>query len=112
MSTLYIIGNGFDRVHELKTSYYDFRTYLPKYEEAFLIELEKMYGLSMDSDKNSRLDYLWRNFECQLSLADDEEVFDFSSSVVAQLDLESGPVGIEDTMNYYWRDQYGFVSEA
>ena len=27
MSTLFVIGNGFDRAHGLKTSYWDFRKY-------------------------------------------------------------------------------------
>ena len=43
MNNLYIIGNGFDLAHELKTSYADFRCYLEKYQEQFLIKLEKMY---------------------------------------------------------------------
>ena len=46
MSTLYIIGNGFDRAHGLKTSYCDFRNYLEKYAEDFLVQLENMYSIA------------------------------------------------------------------
>ena len=41
---LYIIGNGFDRAHDLKTSYWDFRCNLEQNEEDFLVEFEKLYG--------------------------------------------------------------------
>ena len=36
MSTLFVIGNRFDRAHVLKTSYWDFRKYLEKYAEDLL----------------------------------------------------------------------------
>ena len=39
MSKLYVIGNGFDRGHGLKTSYWNFREYLEKYEEDFLVQM-------------------------------------------------------------------------
>ncbi|KAI4447639.1 hypothetical protein C823_002158 [Eubacterium plexicaudatum ASF492] len=41
MPELYIIGNGFDKGHGLKTSYWNFREYLEKYEEDFLVQMEK-----------------------------------------------------------------------
>ena len=41
---LYIIGNGFDQAHDLKTSYWDFRCYLERYAEDFLIEFEIACG--------------------------------------------------------------------
>lgn len=46
MSTLFVIGNGFDRAHGLKTSYWDFRKYLEKYAEDFLVQMEKMYSIA------------------------------------------------------------------
>ena len=46
MSTLFVIGNGFDRAHGLKTSYWDFRKYLEKYAEYFLVQMEKMYSIA------------------------------------------------------------------
>lgn len=43
MSALYVIGNGFDSAHNLKTSYWFFREYLKKYAENFYIRLEENY---------------------------------------------------------------------
>ena len=43
---LYIIGNGFDREHGLKTSYIHFRNYLEKYAEDFLTAMEHMYNIT------------------------------------------------------------------
>lgn len=46
MSTLFIIGNGFDKAHGLKTSYWDFRNYLEKHAEEFLVQMENMYSIA------------------------------------------------------------------
>lgn len=46
MPELYIIGNGFDKGHGLKTSYWNFREYLEKYEEVFLFQMERMYDFA------------------------------------------------------------------
>ena len=46
MSTLFVIGNGFDRAHGLKTSYWDFRKYLEKYAEDFLVQMENLYSIA------------------------------------------------------------------
>jgi hypothetical protein len=109
MPTLYIIGNGFDLEHNLKTSYWDFRNYLMKYADGFLTELENMYSLSPNSRESALYQYLWKSFEFQLSQADDDQIFDLSSSIVSQLGLEMGLMGIEDTMDDYWENQYNFV---
>lgn len=46
MPELYIIGNGFDKKHGLKTFYWNFREYLEKYEEDFLFQMERMYDFA------------------------------------------------------------------
>ena len=46
MPELYIILNGFDKGHGLKTSYWNFREYLEKYEEDFLVQMERMYDFA------------------------------------------------------------------
>ena len=126
MATLYIIGNGFDKQHGLKTSYWDFRCYLEKYAEDFLIGLENMYGIapfeSLDKryKKNRNVQkhrddaifsILWKNFELSLGEANEAEMLDFSESIVNDLDLESGLVGIRDTMDVYWEEQYSFIEQ-
>lgn len=126
---LYIIGNGFDRAHDLKTSYWDFRTYLKRYAEDFLIELEKSYGYwPYDPDEyhvpkekqRSALrehddvlyDELWKTFEEQLGHPDETEIDSVCDSAIGSLqNLESGPVQIEDTLNAYFREQFQFIQE-
>ena len=78
MPKLFIIGNGFDKEHGLKTSYWDFRKYLAKYAEGFLMGLEKIYNiapferLDKRSKKNKYIqehhdktvyETLWKNFK-------------------------------------------------
>ena len=124
MSTLFVIGNGFDRAHGLKTSYWDFRKYLEKYAEDFLVQMEKMYSIApferldkrFKKNKNiqNRRDdaiykTLWKNFEYGLGEANEAEMLDFSKSIVDDLDLDGGPVGIKDTMDDYWEEQYRFI---
>ena len=125
MRKLYIIGNGFDRGHDLKTTYWDFRAYLEKYAEEFLVEFEKMYGITpidvtdwrirqhyteiMERRNKQAKAILWKNFENDIASINIEDIMSFSSSIVESLDLESGLVGIEDTLNQYWDDQYKFI---
>ena len=124
MSTLFVIGNGFDRAHGLKTSYWDFRKYLEKYAEDFLVQMENMYSIApferldkrFKKNKNiqNRRDdaiykTLWKNFEYGLGEANEAEILDFSKSIVDDLDLDGGPVGIKDTMDDYWEEQYRFI---
>lgn len=126
MVTLYIVGNGFDKQHGLKTSYWDFRCYLEKYAEDFLIELENMYSIApfgrLDKRFKKNKDIqklrddaifkiLWKNFELCLGEANEAEMLDFSESIVSDLDLESGLVEIRDTMNVYWEEQYSFIKQ-
>ncbi len=126
MSKLFIIGNGFDLAHDLKTSYGDFRDYLEEHHDDFLSSFEKMYEVpQIDYDHSYRLDIellekerkneikksLWKCFESNLGNSDEQEMLDLSSDVVSDLQLDSGLAGIEDTMNQYWREQYGFIND-
>lgn len=127
MATLYVIGNGFDLGHGLKTTYWDFRNYLGRCAEEFLVGLEKMYGIAPIDDMDWRIQYhykeimarrnrnikstLWQKFEHDLAAANENELLDFSSSIVDSLNLESGLVGIEDTLDQYWEEQYQFIIE-
>ena len=54
---LYIIGNGFDIVHGLKTKYFDFKCYLKKYDSSLYSQLNEIY-------KNEEL---WSDFEKALA---------------------------------------------
>lgn len=126
MPTLFIIGNGFDRAHGLKTSYWNFRRYLEKYAEDFLVQLENMYNIApfekLDKRFKKNKDIqkcrddaiyktLWKNFEYGLGEANEAEMLDFSKLIVDNLDLDGGTVGIKDTLDDYWEKQYRFIEQ-
>lgn len=124
---LYIIGNGFDLAHGLKTSYWDFRKYLKKYAEGFLLEFEKLYGFYpvqlhdryLSENRQRELlrqreeilyEELWNSFEFSLGQADEGEIQSICEAAVDSMQyLESGPVQIEDTLIEYFNKQFEFV---
>ena len=125
LSNLYVLGNGFDLAHGLKTRYWDFRTFLDKNHSEFLTEFEKMYNIFPLDDSEpwyteegqmrweQNVDKaLWSKFEYDIGNPDIQAMLDFSQSVLE--DLKSGGIdyGLDDTMNYYWKDQYGFISDS
>lgn len=71
MKTLYIIGNGFDRAHRLRTGYDDFMDWLSKsqFHNAANFAAE-MNGLTQNNVK------LWKNFEIALGCFDLEKFID------------------------------------
>jgi len=68
--TLYIIGNGFDLHHGLKTSYYDFAQYL-KTKDSNLYDLLEKYIAFAQSDKD-----LWGKFEENLAGLDADQILE------------------------------------
>lgn len=74
MSTLNIIGNGFDLYHGLPTNYYDFACYMLATDESLYTELAEMYDfpLGLTDDHTNFLGYcipykfFWRDFENKL----------------------------------------------
>lgn len=124
MKTLYIIGNGFDIAHKLDTSYWDFRVYLARTYPEFLQEFEHMYNIEQFDPSSPRVsagaykqwekavrNELWSEFENKMGYPNISEMIDISTSVLDDMDLDSGLVGIEDTMDSYWADQYGYIKE-
>ena len=125
MRRLYIIGNGFDKAHNLKTSYWDFRCYLERYAEDFLIEFEKLYGFyPFDADdyhiaedrrkdtvkrrNNALREYLWNSFEEKLGTPLECEIESICDTAVdAMSEFEFG--GIEDTLDAYFEEQFQFI---
>lgn len=82
MSTLNIMGNGFDLYHGLPTQYYDFACYMLSTDEPLYTELAEMYDfpiMSVDSHTNIG-DYqiadqfFWRDFEKNLGYLSPEWV--------------------------------------
>lgn len=124
MKKLYIIGNGFDLAHELHTDYWSFRTYLEDNYPEFLEEFEKLYGIhqlddsepwysdkAQDEWNQAVNNNLWSAFEEKMGYPDTSYMLDFSSSILDDLDLDGGNIGIRDTMDVYWQDQFGFVNK-
>lgn len=82
MKTLYVIGNGFDIAHGLKTSYECFRDWLIKNGQEYFIENMEMFFSHWDRD--SKKDLLWNDFERALGACDFEETY----SMFAQQSME------------------------
>lgn len=104
---LFVIGNGFDRAHGLNTSYVEFRHYLEEVDWEFLICLERIYNFVPESNRERVEEYLWKEFEINLSSINEDEIIDMAISI--DMGLEGGDIGIEDTLNDYWEDQYGYI---
>lgn len=81
METLYIIGNGFDRYHGLKTSYQNFGFFLQENYSNLYDNLVEYYGLpEIDpDDDDSYNDPLWADFENALAELDFETILDENS---------------------------------
>ncbi len=111
MTKLFIIGNGFDRAHDLPTSYADYRFFLEnnsRYKE-FLRKLENAYGL------NGNNDLWWRDFESNLGDGSYFEAdFDgMAQSVIENMtDDEGDPMpDIESALTVHFTPYYEFMNE-
>lgn len=91
---LYIIGNGFDLHHNLKTSYYNFRDYLKNHNREIYDLLEQYVCCSDD---------LWGDFEESLAKLDTDELYCDNSNLLPNIEI--GDIS-ED---YY--DPYEFSNE-
>lgn len=76
---LYIIGNGFDLHHGLKTNYYNFSEYL-KEKDKELYEMLESYILYPQSDEN-----LWAKFEENLANLDADEILSENSDYLPNI---------------------------
>ena len=117
MSTLYLFGNGFDMAHEIYTPYSAFRAFLEKEHEDFLTRFEAMYHIQPLDDTEPWyteeaqkrwndwvLKDLWKAFEEGIGHPDVEGMHDTAFSLVDGMPEE----GVKDTLDAYWRDEYGF----
>ena len=55
--------------------------------------------------------YLWQSFEFELSHANEVEMEERSQSVLEVMELDGGLIGIEDTMDDYWEEEYHFIEK-
>ncbi len=84
MSTLYVIGNGFDLHHGLNTSYKSFGLYLKKEYSRIYDQLLEFFDLPDLCETDSNVDPLWAAFENSLSLLNIDTVFDIHSDYLAR----------------------------
>lgn len=84
---LYIIGNGFDLQHGIKSRYWDFKEYLEEIDSELVGKLDDYF----DSDA------LWSDFEETLAFIDTEQIVD-----ECMIYLE--PYGTEDWSDAYHHD--------
>lgn len=106
---LFIIGNGFDLAHNLPTQYMNFREYLEEKDWNFLMMLEETYGFCSDSNVEALKEYLWQNFESNLSNIDETGILENGEHI--SLGLEDDNYGVEDTLDEYWEKQYGYIKD-
>jgi hypothetical protein len=103
---LFIIGNGFDLAHGLKTSFYDFRNFLLNAHPDFLSRFEDNYYYPYDEDNKKNKDILWNSFEENLSKIDADSLIERTENIDMGEDY-----GIQDTLYYWMKDQLSFIDD-
>ena len=73
---LFIIGNGFDRAHDLNTQYWDFRTYLEDFYPDFLDSFEKHYNIYPNDSEKYKRNLLWNCFETNLANINEDVIIE------------------------------------
>lgn len=93
MSSLYIIGNGFDLFHGLKTSYSNFHEYMDVNGINFG-DTAEFFDFTVNDDG------LWRDFENDLGSFDSDSYFDYHNEIdVTREDFRPSEVyGLEDEL--------------
>lgn len=104
---LFIIGNGFDKGHNLNTSYWDFRKYLKNIYPDFLRAFEEHYYIYPANDEKAQKELLWNELEKNLANIDEDVIIDDALGI--EMNLESGDIGIEDTLYEYFTDEYRYI---
>lgn len=105
---LFIIGNGFDLAHSLPTRYWNFRKYLYKMYPEFLDSFEEEYYIYPSGGDGAKKSMLWNDLETNLANISEEVIIEQAVSI--DMGLESGDVGIEDTLYYHFRDKYEYIA--
>ena len=106
---LFIIGNGFDIGHNLPTSYWDFRTFLVRVHQNFLNVFEEQYDIYANMHDEQKKAILWSRFETNLANIHEDEIISMGTGI--EMGLESGDIGIEDTLYSYFGKQYKYIEK-
>ncbi|ATP41049.1 hypothetical protein CSE16_13865 [Solibacillus sp. R5-41] len=103
---LFIIGNGFDLGHGLPTHYWNFRMFLKEHHTIFLNEFEEKYTLWGEGLKK----FLWNDIEFNLANIHEDTLYE-KMYQNTDLGLESGNVGIEDTLSYHFGEEFNYIEK-
>ena len=106
---LFIIGNGFDRAHDLNTQYWDFRTFLDNLYPDFLDSFEKHYNIYPNDSENYKRNLLWNCFETNLANINEDVIIEDALNI--DMGLESGDYGIEETLRIYFHNEYSYIEK-
>lgn len=104
---LFIIGNGFDKGHNLKTSYWDFRNYLNNLYPEFLHAFESHYYIYPANNDDAKKEMLWNELEKNLANIDEDVIVE--DALQMDMGLESGDIGIEETLYDYFTEEYKYI---
>lgn len=106
---LFVIGNGFDKGHGLKTNYWDFRSFLEKCYPDFLYTFENKYDIYPGLSESEKEDILWKEFEKNLANINEGVIIEDALSI--DMGLESGDIGIEDTLYAYFSEELKYINK-
>ena len=106
---LYVIGNGFDRAHNLPTRYWDFRTYLAQHYPDFLSSFEENYDIYQGMTDEQKGKLLWNALETNLANIREDVIIEDATHI--EMGLESGDVGIEGTLRDYFEEQFDYIKK-
>lgn len=98
--TLYVVGNGFDQYHGLKTSYDDFRKFV-KRTDSDLYELVEKYFMYKKKD-------FWHDFEENLGLLDDDLLRDYAINFLEQYGCKNW----SDSFNHNYQYEISRIIET
>ncbi|SMG15983.1 bacteriophage abortive infection AbiH family protein [Sphingobacterium psychroaquaticum] len=92
---LYILGNGFDLHHKLKTRYADFHEFLHVHNQDIEFDLERYFNFQVDSN------YLWKCFEDDLAHYNYQEFFETYNNIdiMSESFKPSECYGLEDEIS-------------
>lgn len=72
MKRLYIVGNGFDLYHGMKTTYHNFKSYLREHRSPVYESVEKYIGYDYEDEKSS----VWNKFEENLKNLEEDTIIE------------------------------------
>lgn len=105
---VFIIGNGFDKGHNLPTSYWDFRNFLGRCYPDFLHTFEENYNIYPGFSEDKKKKLLWNELESNLANISEDIIIENATSI--DMGLEGGDIGIEDTLYEYFSEQFNYIN--